>query len=485
MKKKLSVFFFFISFLFLIAFYKPIIAACNPSIKDYSSCPQLNPDINLAVRGYVPISGNTNLISFLHAPDPKGMPPQLSTLLERNSQPQITSLYQVYDWDWDNNIKGDLIPKPIDAPNDFATLAGFGTTYGQNILVPKMGYDLGEGFQAMVLYATQNSITLKYTRQDDVVTGYTIHLENFQVDPQLLALYDKMNLAGRAELPALRAGDIVGQAMGPEILAAIRDSGTFFDPRWQQDWWQTNDPTIGQAFTLKVLSMLKGNYSVQLSCTPGNSGDTTSRPVPCDACNQGVPASDCATSFTANDFVTFQKGDGAPQCADGNYYVNKTWTGIVQVDPSKTTIPFVGNKGGESEQKYLADYLEGTNEYYRAYKDGSAYWLDTINYAGVNRKLLPYVYQNTLKENLIQRAVDGKNNASLSNIVHDYKIKYQSRICWDFPMITDLVLAALSKLNLPVVDGAEKYTHYCFMGDNSNAILAEAFFNIPDRKSVV
>jgi len=79
---------------------------------------------------------------------------------------------------------------------------------------------------------------LKYTREDNVVAGYTLHLENICVDANLLALYRQLNAAGRSELPALRPGQSLGRASGSEIDAAIRDSGAFLDPRSRKDWWQ-------------------------------------------------------------------------------------------------------------------------------------------------------------------------------------------------------------------------------------------------------
>ena len=112
------------------------------------------------------------------------------------------------------------------------------TTPGEIIRLPVAGYDVGGGYGALVLYAEPTRLTLKYTREDDVVAGYTIHLENICVDANLLAKYRSLNAAGRAELPALRPGQPLGRASGHQIDAAIRDSGSFLDPRSRKDWWQ-------------------------------------------------------------------------------------------------------------------------------------------------------------------------------------------------------------------------------------------------------
>ena len=100
------------------------------------------------------------------------------------------------------------------------------------------GYEIAPGYQVLVLYASQERITLKYTGEDNVVQGYTLHVENICVEPTLLALYETWNEAGRSSLPALRAGQAFGRARGGEIGVSIRDTGAFLDPRSRKDWWK-------------------------------------------------------------------------------------------------------------------------------------------------------------------------------------------------------------------------------------------------------
>ena len=146
--------------------------------------------------------------------------------------PAFTTVYQVYDWDWSCNCRGDLLT------NWDVTLAGMGVAPGEVLHLPDSGYNIGSGYDALVLYATEERITLKYTPEDHVVYGYTIHVENICVEPALLALYRAWNDAGRGELPALRGGQPFGRARGDEIGVAIRDTGSFMDPRSRKDWWQ-------------------------------------------------------------------------------------------------------------------------------------------------------------------------------------------------------------------------------------------------------
>jgi len=94
------------------------------------------------------------------------------------------------------------------------------------------------GYTALVLYASEQRITLGYTRRDSVAPGYAVHLESVCVDPNLLALYRQANAAGRGVLPALHNGDVLGTAREGEVLVAVRDRGTFMDPRTRKDWWK-------------------------------------------------------------------------------------------------------------------------------------------------------------------------------------------------------------------------------------------------------
>ena len=194
---------------------------------------EIHPDINLAMRGYVSTTGTLGLVTYT-TPSDLGAP-QLYTLFGDNRTPTFSAVYRVYDWDWVNNRRGAPIADPP------VTLAGMVVAKNEIIRVPASEHDIGTrptGYEVMVLYATNTRVTLKYTREDNVVSGYTIHIENICVEPNLLLLYQAMNAAGRARLPALYAGQGIGRAITTEIGVAIRDTGSFMDPRSRTDWWQ-------------------------------------------------------------------------------------------------------------------------------------------------------------------------------------------------------------------------------------------------------
>ena len=187
-------------------------------------------DINLQLRGFVPTAGKLNLIDMGGPTDDRA--PQLAGLFSNKRVPLITGLYQAHHWDWGRNARG----API---TDFeATVVGFEVDPGETIHVPASGYEIGQGNQVLVLYADTERITLKYTGEDGVVKGYAIHVEGVCVEPNLRALYNRLNAEGRRQLPALAAGQPFGRAREGEIQVAIRDTGRFMDPRVRKDWWR-------------------------------------------------------------------------------------------------------------------------------------------------------------------------------------------------------------------------------------------------------
>ncbi len=196
----------------------------------------LHGDLNLALRGYNVVDEAKNLVDYSGGTDPNA--PRLAGLFEPHDFPGISAVYQVNDWNWNCGEHGCRGPALTNPP---VTLAGLLTSKGQALYIPERSPDIyGGGYKAMVLYAEEKRITLNYTREDTVANGYTVHIENVCVDPNLLALYRaQTNNEGyhTGALPALRNNQALGTALGTEIQVAIRDRGRFMDPRSRKDWW--------------------------------------------------------------------------------------------------------------------------------------------------------------------------------------------------------------------------------------------------------
>jgi LysM repeat protein len=187
-------------------------------------------DINLELRGFTSTDAVKGLIDMAGPTDHRA--PQLAGLFSDNRTPTISGVYQAHNWDWGSNSRAGVVI------GFDVTVAGMAVEPGETIHVPDADYEIGQGYAVLVLYASTKRITLKYTGEDSVVNGYTIHVDGICVEPGLLALYKRMNSEGRGHLPALRAGQPFGRARDTEIQVAIRDTGRFMDPRVRKDWWQ-------------------------------------------------------------------------------------------------------------------------------------------------------------------------------------------------------------------------------------------------------
>lgn len=207
--------------------------------------PEENPDLNLSIRGHVPANGEKYPIDLSNGVMGEKTP-QIGKILD--GRPTIVSLYKIYSWVGDFKTGRRGVPMPV--PDDPAAgvkqiqMIGLQTSPGEGIKVPPVyGNPISPEYNAMVIYADNNSITLKYTREDNIgiKNGYAIQIEEIAVDPGLLGLYQSLNAGGRRELPAVSNEQVVGTAKGNEIRVVIRDTGDFLDPRSKLDWWQGVD----------------------------------------------------------------------------------------------------------------------------------------------------------------------------------------------------------------------------------------------------
>jgi hypothetical protein len=206
---------------------------------------ELHADKNLDLRGYA-ANSNTALRTLVnYGTDDPTQPPQFATLFSPTRVPAIAETYRVYNWNWAASpapgSRGSLLTTwPV-------TALGLSTTAGEVLRVPTSGYNIGQGYEVMVIYADADTIALRYTREDSSGSqGYTVHVDNVCVDVNLLALYNDLDAAdgprykypnSSYDLPVLAAGQRFGTAR-TETIVAIVDTGNFMDPRSSAEWWQ-------------------------------------------------------------------------------------------------------------------------------------------------------------------------------------------------------------------------------------------------------
>ena len=209
-------------------------------------------DKNLALRGYAPnTDGNLQRQLVNYGSDDPTQPPQFATLFKPARMPDLVGFYRVGGWSWaaspdpGHNGSSILVPK--------VTALGLKALPGETIYVPSSGYDIGGGKEVLILYADEQSVTLRYTRDDSSAPGgYSVFVDNICTDLNLLALYQQHddpngprynyvspeNRPYAYDLPNLPPGYPLGTVIKGEVVVAISDTGRFWDPRSCNEWWQ-------------------------------------------------------------------------------------------------------------------------------------------------------------------------------------------------------------------------------------------------------
>lgn len=202
-----------------------------------------NIDFRLSLLGYTAANESLTLVHYGGDTDPDA--PKLYGIFSPHRIPTFTGAYHVYYWTW-NEGSGAVPPYGsrggvnVEWP---VTVLDMATVPGETISIPSRNASIRDNYKAMVLYAGERELTLVYMWQDQVVVnqmGYTVHMLNFCVDPNLVALYRAQLRDGKRytmRLPAITNNQAVGSALTVSMTVAIRDGGAFMDPRSDKDWW--------------------------------------------------------------------------------------------------------------------------------------------------------------------------------------------------------------------------------------------------------
>ncbi len=187
--------------------------------------PEEHGDLNLKLRDPQPADFEATLVEIPGSGiDPNA--PKLSAVFE----PDFVQTYAVHNWDWGCNCTGDLMD------DGSAVVVGIQTTRGEPIFVPKTERDIYDGkYYAVVLYASEDQLTIQYARVGNVAQGYTVHYLGLQTDPSLVKVFEESK---GSQLPGLTLDTPVGVAASDEVIVAMRDNGTFLDARSKLDWWE-------------------------------------------------------------------------------------------------------------------------------------------------------------------------------------------------------------------------------------------------------
>lgn len=155
------------------------------------------------------------------------------------------------------------------------------------VKVPSTGYDIGGGYEAMVVFASSDRVTLHIGRHEYFVGsgqnncnggtcsgGYWIYVKGICVDKQILQAYESVKGAQQSagadknpiQLPMVRPGQILGKAVGASVIVGVRDNGPFIT---------TSKPVYWDGVPLKNLQQTPVqpttpvSTATSTSCRPG------------------------------------------------------------------------------------------------------------------------------------------------------------------------------------------------------------------------
>ncbi len=418
-----------------------------------------DPDINIELREWGSpknlLDPTPGIISKYHFGsdaeiDPKA--PQLDTVISGVKVPHFSNLFQLNQYEGPSS--GQI---PADGASNWGvTLAEFPNN--GDVLVPESGYDLGGGYQAIVLYAENGKVTLNYTLGQGGTTGspieigYTVHVLQMNIDPALQDLYNRAK--SQNKYVALPCGYKIGTT-GGHTLVSIRDSGTFMDPRSGYDWWQrennpplqtnpiTCDPTLepkivspgeapGESVFKDSTRPIPDPYVPcnEVRPVPGSENEFHSlRPYQSSPCVQKVVET---VGYCGNNFYAKETFDLLPEnfghCegdTNGNLscYDVPSITSAIQVDIDLLTseLPILGNTQLVPNTINTVNVLDNAtrmNNYVSWYLNGAVYrpenaiptLSEILAFAGPIRKLLPQVIQTVVRQDQIDQAGVTRHN---------------------------------------------------------------------------
>lgn len=174
------------------------------------------------------------------------------------------------------------------------------TRAGETLVkVPNTGYSIGGGYEAMVVFAAEDRITIHIGRHEYFVGsggkncngnscsgGYWIYVKGICVDQKILTAYNSVKSAQQSagadknpiQLPMVLPGQALGKAQNNSVTVGVRDNGPFIS---------TSKPIYWQGVEEKNISDIQGQGSS--APTPTTKIYPTDIPTPIVLTNTPVP----------------------------------------------------------------------------------------------------------------------------------------------------------------------------------------------------
>ncbi len=246
---------------------------------------------------------------------------------------------------------GGSIPQGNDTPvKGNAPVLQIPTEPGGEVKVPQTGYDIGGGYEAMVVFAEADRVTLHIGLHEYFVGsgnnncnggkcsgGYWIYVKDICVDEQILTAYNSVKGAQEAagadknpiRLPMVRPGQVLGKATGTSVVVGVRDNGPFIS---------TFKPVYWQGVPERTFNPGSQPTPTTAQSTPGPTATKTPTPTPTPPCTPGkircTNTNTCVTAEVECDSIPTNTPTPTP-----THTLTPTPTSLPTAIPTATTTP--------------------------------------------------------------------------------------------------------------------------------------------------
>jgi hypothetical protein len=249
-----------------------------------------------------------------------------------------------------------------------------------NVKVPTTEYDIGGGYEAMVVFAESDRVTLHIGRHEYFVGskenncnggrcsgGYWIYVKGICVDQKILDAYNNVKRIQEQanadknpiQLPMVKPGHTLGKATGNSVIVGVRDNGPFISTSKPEYWTgvegknfnvsptstATNTPTAASVNVTPAATL-----TTPTTTTTPTTPTTTLKPTS----TATTPAATLTTTLTPTIPATTPAASPNPTTPSST----PTYT----ITPTPSLSPYYCGSSPESNEVYLYDFKEGDTQ---------------------------------------------------------------------------------------------------------------------------
>ncbi len=257
------------------------------------------------------------------------------------------------------------------------------TDIGADVKVPATGYDIGGGYEAMVVFAESDRVTLHIGRHEYFVGsdenncnggrcsgGYWIYVKGICVDQKILDAYNNVkSIQEQAnadknpiQLPMVKPGHTLGKAIGNSVTVGVRDNGPFISTSKPIYWTGVDEKNFNVSPTSTATNTpTAASVNVTPAATLTTPTTTTTPTTPTTPTTTLKPTS-TATTPAATLTTTLTPTIPATTPAASPNPTTPSSTPTYTITPTPSLSPYYCGSSPESNEVYLYDFKEGDTQ---------------------------------------------------------------------------------------------------------------------------